>query len=346
MTTDYAKYFTDAGYTLITKDIPTKKTKVMYICQCGETKTKTISDFMKQQKCRTCTEKATKMVPDKPEYKDNETGEIWKPIVGGWISSFGNAKNVFDKPLILCNTKYRYYIGGENQCASRLVANAFKIQDYEKLKSAVYAVSHLDGNPRNNKIENLVVVSKSDIGSKNGLKSRKSDLCANKITWGIDKFADLDYKIVEELPNHIIHSNGEIWNGKRFLTFSKVENSYQFIQNDISYKVDKLVCYAFHPILDKKKLSDYEEFEVVHKDGDKTNNSSDNLEWKTIEKILGKRGQCVIQFSKDGEKLGEFESIGRASKETGDSEYIIKSCAKGLSPKKAKYSWKFKNDLI
>ena len=31
--------------------------------------------------------------------------EIWKPVIGGWVSCFGNAMNIDKKKLILCSEK-------------------------------------------------------------------------------------------------------------------------------------------------------------------------------------------------------------------------------------------------
>ena len=110
---------------------------------------------MRNKQCRTCKEKKLKEKPEDEEYIDPDSGEIWKPIIGGWISSFGNAKNSLDKVLTLCPTKFRYHINGDHQYASRLVANAFEIENYEKLNDPNYVVSHIDENPSNNNIHNF-----------------------------------------------------------------------------------------------------------------------------------------------------------------------------------------------
>ena len=98
---------------------------------------------MRNKECRTCKEKKLKEKPEDEEYIDPDSGEIWKPIIGGWISSFGNAKNSLDKVLTLCPTKFRYHINGDHQYASRLVVKAFQIENYEKLTESNYVVSHI-----------------------------------------------------------------------------------------------------------------------------------------------------------------------------------------------------------
>ena len=122
--------------------IPTKKTKVEYICSCGFTFTKTVSDFLRRG-CRKCGTKILHEVPDELEYTIAETGEVWKPIMGGWISSLGRAQNSKKVFLTLDQTKNRYFLGGQHQYASRLVAVAFKIDGHEKLDGQNYVVSHI-----------------------------------------------------------------------------------------------------------------------------------------------------------------------------------------------------------
>lgn len=326
-----------------------KTIKLKYICACGIEKERLYKDFMRNKECRTCKEKKLKEKPISND-ENNENGEIWKPVVGGWVSNLGNAKNALGKILTLCNTKFRYRINGKNQYASRLIAEAFQIENYEKLNDTKYVVSHIDNNPSNNQIDNLKIVTKNEISSKNGQKSRQSSEFKEKINWGKDHFKNdnIETKIVPEFPKHILYYNGEIWNGANFLTFSKSENYYSVLNN----KVHRLICYAFHPIEGKNKLSDYEKFQVNHKDGNTLNNHADNLEWvsnsenmfHSYNSNLNKKVRNILQYTKDNIFIKEFNSIAQASRETGELEHRIRETAKGKGNSKAEFLWKFKNE--
>ena len=115
-----------------TKMFTTKNEKITYICSCGNEKTQMIKDFLRRN-CRKCNENKIKDEDFKDEEKE-DNGEIWKRIKGGWISSLGKCKNVEGKEMTLCMSKFRYNIGGKQEYASRLVAKAFKIDEYEKLE--------------------------------------------------------------------------------------------------------------------------------------------------------------------------------------------------------------------
>lgn len=330
-----------------------KKTeKLKYICYCKIEKEKLYKDFMRNRECRTCKEKKLKEKPDQEEYTDADTGEIWKPIIGGWISSFGNAKNSLGKILTLCPTKFRYHINGDHQYASRLVANAFQIENYEKLNDPNYVVSHIDENSSNNNIHNLKIVTKAEIQSINGKKSRHSDEFTEKINWTQGRFKNINNKIIEELPKHIIYINGEIWNGTRFLVFSKSENYLVLCTSTKTYKVHRLICYAFNPIEGKNNLSDYDGLQVNHKDGNTLNNNADNLEWVTnstnmqhsYTNDLNKKVRNILQYSFEGDFIREYKSIAEASRETGEPEHRIRTIAQGKTNSQAKFLWKFKNE--
>lgn len=328
-----------------------KQTKLKYICECKFEKEKMFSDFMKNKKCKTCIQVASKTKMDVADKVDETTGEIWKPITGGWISSFGNCKNNNNKPLTLCPTKFRYHVNGKNQYASRLVAEAFQIENSEKLSDPFYVVTHLDDNSANNRVENLKVITKEDLGKKNGKKSRQSDEFATKYSWSYDEFKHLESKVVPELPNHTIYSNGEIFNGKWFLTFTMSENYYMFATTENRFKVHRLVCYAFNPIEGKNCLKDYEDLQVNHKDGDKLNNDASNLEWVTPSENmfhsfstgLNKNVRAVLQYSKEGEFIKEYMSVAEASRQTKEPEHRIREVAKGKTNRAAIFVWKFKN---
>jgi len=354
---DIYNIFKEKGCTLTYYVKKTEKLK--FICVCGLEKERLYKDFMRDKKCRTCTNKKLKEMPTISfESKNNiseiesiDKKEIWKPIEGGWISNFGNAQNVLGKILTLCPTKFRYNMGGKQQYASRLVAEAFQIENYDKIQDPNYVVSHIDKNSANNNIENLKIVTKIDIQRENAKKSHQSDIFSQKINWTKDHFKDnnLKSKVIHELSSkHIIYENGEIWNGNRFLAFSNFDD-YLSVSN---FKVHRLICYAFNPIEGKEKLSDYEKLQVNHKDGNTLNNHADNLEWVTPSENmkhsystkLNKKTRAVLQYNLEGEFIKEFISISEASRKTEEPEHRIRTISQGKTNTKALFLWKFKND--
>lgn len=344
---EYLKY----GCIVHENTLINKKTKIDYTCKCGFVKSKLYTDFMRHKQCRTCLSKTIIETPaenDLIQTHNDGTIERYVPVAGGWISDKGNAKNYNGKQLTLCPTKFRYHMAGKHQYASNLVAKAFKIDDYDKLDDDSYCVTHLDGDKSNNKVENLKVIPVCDKPCIN--KSRQSDAFNIKKWWLPEKFNDVEKCIVPELPKHTIYKNGEIWNGSWFLSFSEENEGYYSMSiNSKTYKVHKIVCYAFNPIEGKTCLDDYCDLQVNHKDGNKKNNNADNLEWVTISEIiqhsydtgLNKKKRKVLQYDKDGNFLKAFESIAKASRETDDREFHISNSAKGRQISTAKYVWKY-----
>lgn len=344
-------YMNQKEYKILNIDeIQNSKSIINYICNCEEKKEKVFTD-LNRRGCRKCNEIKLKTIPEGGNIIDNETGEEWRPITGGWISNFGNCKNALGKKLTLCNTKYRYNIGGEQIYASRLVAITFKIDNYDKLDNQSYGVSHIDDNPLNNRVDNLIIRDKNEIGKENGMKSRKSDTFKEKIKWDNDRFKNIEYITVNELKNHKIYKNGEINNNDRFLTFTESEGYLQFNTNNKPYKVHRLVCYAFHPIDGKNCLDDYKDLQVNHIDGNKLNNNADNLEWvnqsgnmqHAYDNGLNKKVRNLYQLNENGNIINEYVSISSASRETNESESNIRACCKGKRYSTCKYYWQFKN---
>ena len=91
----------------------------------------------------------------------------------------------------------------------------------------------------------------------------------------------LKYAYLRENPNYIIYNDGRLFSVKsgKFLIPNTYANGY--LKYDIctngkrtTYKIHRLVAQYFVP---NPKPEIYNE--VNHKDGDRTNNNADNLEW-------------------------------------------------------------------
>lgn len=116
-----------------------------------------------------------------------------------------------------------------------------------------------------------------------------------------------------------------------------------------SFKVHKLVASHFlkEPII-----------QVNHKNGIKTDNNIDNLEYVTLHenilhswinglskgkyKNVGNHARRIIQLDKDtGEEIRVFESVYEASEKLGITNTSIENCLKGRSRTSGGYKWKY-----
>ena len=180
------------------------------------------------------------------------------------------------------------------------------------------------------------------------------------------------WKKIDNYDNYMISNLGNIKNIKRNKLLSPSKNTWGYLGvllhkngDKKRYQMHRLVANAFIPNLENKK-------EVNHKDGNKLNNHVDNLEWVTrsenmihayqmgLEKSpstgkcgkLNKRSKEILQFTKDGKFIQEYESANLASIELSktlnkNSETIAKSiskCCLGNRVSAYGYKWQFKNE--
>ena len=273
---EVARLFEEHGCELIGEYVGAL-TPVDYICRCGAVRKQLIDNFLKHE-CRSCisliSEEETVIPEGAEDIIDEQTGEIYKRVCGGWVSSFGRAKNLHNAELTL-SSNGGFLINKKLQSATRLVAQAFQIPGYENLGEKGYIVTHNDNNQNNNRVENLRVVHRRDIDCSNRKKP-----CLKKDVDGRNTLTGLEYKVINLFPNYKIYENGEIFNGKRFFKFSESTDGYLSLcvtrnGERKDFRVHRLVCYAFHPIEGLNELEDYKHLQVNHKDGEKSNNQNE-----------------------------------------------------------------------
>jgi hypothetical protein len=365
------EHFEEHNYTLITPINEIKSSTVVeYTCKCGNNKNKLFKD-LKRRGCRDCNNLKLKEIPtDLSVIPEEFKNEKWVPIIGGFISDKGKCINSHGK-LLTPDERGRYFTNGKLQYASILMANAFKLENVDKLegRNSSYIVRTLT-NESLPSLENIRIGTRAEVGSENGKKSRQSDNFKEKENMSIAfKLRTCENKIIKDLPNHIIFKDGNIWNdlnaigGNRFLTFSLSKKDhlsksyYNLCAKDKTYKVHKLVCMAFHPIEGKENYDDYKDLQVNHIDGNTLNNHADNLDWVTKSENmkhayasgLNKKVRGVLQYENNGGELGvligEYVSVAEASRNTGIQEHEIRcSCKKQGGYIFKKYLWKYKNE--
>lgn len=110
------------------------------------------------------------------------------------------------------------------------------------------------------------------------------------------------------------------------------------------YQVHRLVAEAF--------LENKDDLPIVnHKDGNKSNNNVNNLEWCTyshnnkhaLENNLRKpRGRNIIQLTLDNKIINEFISVSEAARITSINRGNISHCLNGRNDTAGGYLWRYK----
>jgi hypothetical protein len=170
--------------------------------------------------------------------------------------------------------------------------------------------------------------------------------------WSLHKNNIDETEIWKQIPLHLTNNSehyymsnyGKIKIKNRMKHKFCIINGYQVVS--IKYKlyyVHRLVALTF---LDNPENKEF----VNHKDGNKLNNSLENLEWATclennihaIQSGLSKRRKKVIQYDSDMTKLCEFNSIADCSKTLNIGKSSISdSCNEKYKSTKSGYIFRY-----
>lgn len=275
--------------------------------------------------------------------------EISEPLMfndqptGYTISSFGNVR---DGDGTLCKLgdykgKYAMFylkINGKKKYLNirRLVASHF-LDNPNKFNF----VQHVDGNPFNNRVDNLRWISQSNFCIPLEIKNKELiEASLNDAGWR-------PVYINGELTNYSVSINGQIRVANTLKVCSpSMTNGYKtftLIHNDKKYRksIHRLVAEAFIPNVEEKK-------QVNHINYDKLDNRVENLEWVTVSENIkhahqkAGRKSCripVIRRDLDGSEV-RYEYVIQAIAEFGAG---VSKCLAGRQEKAGGYTWTYEN---
>lgn len=135
--------------------------------------------------------------------------------------------------------------------------------------------------------------------------------------------------------------------------FNKANGYYSYTICDKSWTKNKYM-YAHRLVLQHFQPIDNIELQVNHKDGNKTNNRLDNLEWCTrIENMQHASkneliGKPIIQYSLKGEFIARFSSATEVKRELGFNQRAISAILTSNSnlSQSNGFQWRFENDIM
>jgi hypothetical protein len=275
-----------------------------------------------------------KIIQDYPNYEASNTGEIRN----------SKTKYVFQNKRAHVDDYIYCSLVGKDGKNHRIVKHRIVAMTFIQNPENKPAVDHIDRNKINNNIENLRWVTVSE-NNKNRIRRKMKHI--NMPTFSKLSTNEVWKNPIQTDKNLFASSKGNIKYKNRLVTQTK-HKDYMYINvNKKRYSVHRLIAMAFSnnplnlPI-------------VNHKDGNKSNNDVENLEWTTqkenvIHSVklngnkqkLPKKGKEIIQLDLDGKIINKFISIHEAANKINIDPSVISSVCRNKSKTAGGYNWSF-----
>ncbi len=300
----------------------------------------------KRGKNRKCFDPTFDDINDRPSLNQELDGEIWKNITSFeeyQISSYGRIKTKSGKITLGSRNKRSGYCSitmepRNGKTVTRRV-HCIVAEHFVNNPNNHQHIRHINGDVGNNHCSNLVWYSKVKDKVKN---KPNTDIYGEE--WRTMCY-DEDPESEIEISNFGRIKMGEPTYGQ------KRSDGYMIVYFGCgdSRRIHRLVAQAFIPNPDGLPC-------VNHKDGNKSNNRTNNLEWCSHQQNslhafatgLSSNStlmRAVAQYTRSGQLVKQFNAVRTAAQETGINYGNIGSCVSGARHTAGGYVWRYIDEI-
>lgn len=284
-----------------------------------------------------------------------ESEEEWRglevPLSKYEVSNWGGVRNKKTRrkltPVLIPEQYYVVTLQTDSKESKTLKVHRLIAEAFHPNSSGHPVVDHIDGDPKNNRWNNLRWVTYA-INAQNSAGSKKRyrngtppDILPDLNTeeWIKLEFIDAEVSSLGRIKFTTVIERSTFTRKENRITWgSRRKNGYQtLIIEGKMYLVHRLIMCGFHN-------KPYEhEYDVDHKNNIRHDNRLENLRWATRrENIISTVGKKVIKIdSKTGNILGKYDSLTSAAQENGTRSNAISLVCQGKQQTAGGFKWAY-----